>query len=176
MSTSEYVLRSSQVQLVSSDIFIMDRFFVPPTYGTTCRFLKNWRWSWFSTVRDKSSYLLIESLSSLIHLHKGYIQKLIPWSPLQDVYSYLSFARISSTRLTLPSLPVPAAISRSVRVPIRISVAIRGAPCAWTAAWQSWMAFDTWDQGPSVRMVRRRNLLVKYNVVLPKLVPYPLGK
>ncbi len=42
--------------------------------------------------------------------------------------------KISSTRLTLPSLPVPGAISRSTRVPMRMSVAMRGAPFACTAA------------------------------------------
>lgn len=66
--------------------------------------------------------------------------------------SFLSLASISSIRLTFPSFPSPNEISRSIRVPIRISVAIRCAPFACTAAWQSWMVWDTFDHGPSKRL------------------------
>lgn len=65
--------------------------------------------------------------------------------------SQLSFARISSTRATLPTFPSPVGIWRSMRVPMRMSVAIRWEPLAWTAAWQSWIAWETLDQGPSAQ-------------------------
>jgi hypothetical protein len=63
-----------------------------------------------------------------------------------------SLPRISCTRRSLrsfsPSLGT-ASDRGSKRVPIRISVAMRGAPLACTAAWQSWIACETADHDPS---------------------------
>ena len=73
-----------------------------------------------------------------------------------SIYVYISNVqviyfcfRISATRLSLLSFPVPGSMSRSTLVPMRMSVAIRGAPFACTAAWQSCIACMTWFQGPS---------------------------
>ena len=61
-----------------------------------------------------------------------------------------SFARISCTRRSLRAFSPSGGIAGALRVPMRMSVAMRGAPLACTAAWQSWMAWVTADQGPSV--------------------------
>lgn len=66
------------------------------------------------------------------------------------IFYRVSFARMSCTRLTLLSFPWPDGMGLSTRVPIRMSVATRGVPIACTAAWQSWIAWETLSQGPSV--------------------------
>ena len=61
-----------------------------------------------------------------------------------------SFARISCTRRSLRAFSPSGGTAGALRVPMRMSVAMRGAPLACTAAWQSWMAWVTADHGPSV--------------------------